>query len=275
MNQKLIVGGALALLLAASANASAYHIQNIAKPIGDPESWTGMVGVVAPADDPTSAICALLLTLPAPISTTVHDILCGPDHPGSLRHFQKGDVFGDVVCEQNDVSDLARGGLGLTDLALPGIGGLCYMSEGSDPGAGTCTTPGSGNEGRSTGFAPAYNGGACPNEARLTPDPLPVIKAPSRHWIEIQMWSASTSPGLTHAGHAVKFSAEIAGQKCHQPANTQVVYDEQYAYTVAQGHVMGITAEAPAAGDFGTYTVTPSAGPSGLSACIGPAPFYQ
>jgi hypothetical protein len=280
MNSKMMIGGTLAMLLAVSATASAYHIQDKVGVNGgvSPERWGQQIGVVAPADDPTSAICALLLTLPAPISTTVHDILCGPAHPGSLLGFHAGDVlFGLTTCEKVDASDEAVGGLGLTGVSLPGLGGLCFMSEGSDAGVGTCTTPTAvvGAEGRSTGWAPAYNGGACPNEASLSPDPLPVIGTRSRHWIEINMYDSSKgSPPSTHLGSLVKFAAQIGVNCVSAPASTFVIYDEQFAYETAGGHVAGFPTTAPAPGNFGTYTVTPVAASAG-TACNGPAPFYQ
>jgi hypothetical protein len=271
--------GALTMLLSAAAPALAYHIQpGVGRNGGiSPERWTQHDGIVAPVDDPSSAICALLLSLPPPISTTVHDLLCGSARPGSILGFRTGDLLvGVVQCEQNDVSDEAAGvpgpvgvllpGSRLTGVSLPGIGGLCFMSEGSDPGFG-CTTPTAGNEGRSTGYAPAYNGGACPNEAKLNPDPLPGIASWARTWVKIQMWISSASSGPIHVGHPVRFSAEIGGQNCGLPASTVVVYDEQYAYTLAQGHVNGFPMEDPAAGDFGTYTVTAGASPAGLAQC--------
>jgi hypothetical protein len=272
MKPDLIVAALLACLVLAPL-ATAYHIQDRVGINGgiSPERWGQQIGFVAPADDPSAPVCALLLTLPPP-TTTAHDALCGPNFPGSLTGTQAGDNLASIQsCESMDASDAAAPGLGLTGVSQPGIGGLCYMSVGSDNGgaAGTCTTPTTGNEGRSTGWAPHYNGaGHCFNEFSLTPDSLPAIAAPAPSYYKIQMWDQSSSNApTTHSGFAVKFQASI-GSWCG-PTSNAFVYDDQFAYTVSNGHVAGAPISAPAFATFGTYTVTRVAGPAtSLSACI-------
>jgi hypothetical protein len=190
---------------------------------------------------------------------------------GSSPETWTGPVGAILNCEHNDISDRSPpGGLGLTGVSEGGQGGLCFMSVGSDSGFGTCTTPTVGNEGRSTGWAPHYNGaGQCPNIA-VSPG-LPPINAPSPAYYKIQMFAyLACCPFPTHAGPPVPFQAEI-GNLCSATGLTAFIYDDQMAYTMTNGHVAGFPSLAPATGSAGTYTVTADPGPATpLSAPLAP-----
>lgn len=268
MNKTLTLGIATAAILVLALPANAYHILNGGGPnptiagSTDPEQWTAQVGAPAPANDPTCPGLPVVGPLPPPL-----DIL------NCLFGFQQGDVLvGFIACEDN--------GDGTTTPSQSGAGGLCDMSPGFDTSGTSCAFTTTSAGGRSNGNAPAYNGGACIAVplAGATSTTLPVINSPEHNWYQIQM---------TDGGVPVTFHSQINGVDCSASDSLAVDYDDQYAYTVADGLVSGFPGHSPQG--VGTYTVTflgsetsttppaiTGAPPvSGDNACSGPAPWYQ
>lgn len=185
-------------------------------------------------------------------------------------------VYGLVVCERDDFIGLGP----RTKVSTPGIGGLCYMSAGhsGDPctadaisGAGT---DGVDDGGRSNGHAPDYASvGACPSGAA----PLPAATVTVTQWFTIHM--------LDQDDADVRFFGQVDGHDClavSVPPTKAFTYDDQYAYTTDDGHVVGFpVADAlvpdlvpdPDPLDLGTYEVVGNS--SSGSACDPLFPYFD
>lgn len=267
MDRRLLGLGATLLLVAATGPAAGYHIQdNPGSPGGDglePHEWTLVAGVAAPNG-----------ALPCPILHYVVGVVAFVD-PALEAELQAvlgsicgtasgldGEVAGAIVCEANPGA------------ALPGqsgVGGLCFMAPGfaTDPFA-SCSFIGATDRGDSDGLFDPYDGGPClaaappdpPQPAATMPgaaatpigaQPLPTIALAARHWYRIEM--------LDDHGAPVPFIPQVGPFGCGTAAEA-LVYDDQFAYTVASGHVTGYPTVPTSPGTFGHYRVT-AGSPSG------------
>jgi len=248
MNNKLLATGALLAFLAMALPGNAYHIvADRSTPDGttDPTHWGPPLGVSNPAGvDPT---CSL-----------VTGCLIGT-----------GVIFGFTTCEQN--ADASSGAP-----SAPGSGGLCFMSPGYtwDTTTSTCVMA-TDHRSNSNGNIPDFNGVDTTACAADGSNPVIGDSHVARDWKQIQMIS-----DFGNTASVVAFGAQIDGVSCQNSdgtlrTGTSVVYDNQYAYTVDDGHVSGFPNQAPAPGGFGGYIVSSSSGPGSLVGCNGPQPFYQ
>lgn len=151
-------------------------------------------------------------------------------------------------------------------LSSSGVGGLCFMNPGF-AGAPCAFVGNAANQGNSDGFYDPYNGGAC----RPAAAPQPTIAVVARQWYELRMQTAHPA---AHALANTPFFAQIGPFTC-AAAGPRLIYDEQFAYTMDNGHVAGFPTLAPVVGTFGGYSIIASAGPTpAMAACTPPAPMF-
>lgn len=265
MDARLVAAGLALAFLATAMPGAAYHIQRdpaAADGSGfQPLEWGGRLGVAYPANDPLDNAGPLCSALRAAADTAglvdptlgavLHEALslvCMDDS------YQAGDsAFGFTACESNPEAGAP---------GHSGLGGLCFMSAGFKDPLGNCVFD-SADQGNSNGWYDPYSVGAHPCE------PYPsntIIDDVAYRWYEVTMQLVHPTPFPGTAG--VAFTMEIGGLGC-SAASDRFVYDEQFAQTLADGHVTGYPLRDPPLGTFGGYWIQPGS-TTGLTAC---APF--
>lgn len=285
MRTKLYVAAAVLTALAFVMPIRAYDIKDA--PAGtldanDPTEWGAAIGASDPtcnlpggcSGDPTAPLCDTLTSLNVPTVETAEDVLCGTQEDengqceGVIGYCAGALLLGLTACEHNPTA---------SSPGTAGQGGLCFMSPGFS--GNPCAFVGAATDnGNSNGNAPNYGGGACQDPTK----PLAFIEDPAEQWYNITM--TANPDGL---GGAVQFVAQINGVSCAVSGHA-VVYDDQFAYMVSNGHVSGFVTVEPAAGHFGGYAVAFDGADGGaadndishyanngyFTACAGASPFF-